>query len=313
MKKIVVLVAALSLAACSKDDGGSKSGQKPSVLNHPIVSAQKLNDNQKEEIHSLMSKNQLAPDLHLILAPADDGQDSKARKEKQIKEMSPEKKKIYDQILADCKVDSPATVKSGELNEAGSKQISDFLGTLSGEKCPVAASKQDHSETTVVESNMKALQDEYQRTGDASVFQRFAAKYNISDRQETSNKILDPQLQAQLGQKEQSSVMESSGSASTVGIDGKGGDTSFVSKGTLSLVTLNDQKVTAEIQLEIARSNGKQELYMEANFKFPSSNAVVQAFLDKDGGKKYFLNGEEMTEDQMKKIFGDNFSVQAND
>ncbi len=296
MKKIVFMMAALSLVACSKGDDKSKSADVRELVKKPA-----LNQTQKDEIKTFMTKARLLPSSDLFFTDSDVTELDKKQQQKEISELSAESKQIFDKIQSSCQIAKPAKTSVGSQSDVGDKTKSTVTLGIDGEKCPIAYKEHSESEIIVLESNAKSAPDV------ASLSQTKTSTGSTKK----SMKILTADLQSQIGYK----AAESTGTNSSTNTF-KSGILTIVDKSSTTTMTTTAQDRKIESVLVVERKSEianifsgtpaqKSDLYIKVEMQFPSSNPTIQIFrtVGETEGRLY-VNGELYSRTQIVELFG---------
>jgi hypothetical protein len=121
--------------------------------------------------------------------------------------------------------------------------------------------------------------------------------------------VLDPDLQKKSGILERSSTDSSTG---VLVVSEMKGSTYTRSTGQYSAKTVSGQTITVDATNEfLTDREQKTSGYFRYDFHMPSSEPTLQVYITPES-KRYYLNGQEMSEQQMKDMFGNSFSFEIN-
>jgi hypothetical protein len=286
MKRIMLFASALALAACS-NGGSSNSNPAPGpgqLGNHPIANKTALTDSQKLTIKNFSAKLEKMPDSGLFLPPENESSSDRQQRYDKKNKLSPEGKLNFDKIQNNCQFQFPQTV--------GSDQSSTMTSSIGGQGCPI-------------NFNQTVKSDSVGQPGGKSSTFKSTTSANLA--------ILDPAMASQVGFVKSTTNFSMSGSFTV----GEQTYRSYMSgTGGVTLQTVSGQNASMSMAMEMASTESSSKSYTEVTMNLDSISATVQVFVEsaqnQQASVKFFLNGQPTTEQELKSIFGDNFSVGNN-
>ncbi|MEZ0390993.1 MAG: hypothetical protein ACAH59_02180 [Pseudobdellovibrionaceae bacterium] len=308
MNKYLILMLALAMVACKKnDDSKSSDEQLAPSASYKVIQKEELSESQKEEIKQIGGKFTNMPGAHLLIKDDKESNESKAAHQKEISKMSGLKKQIFDNLSEKCStaISRPETEESSE--EPGSKSNQTKSEVISGDSCPMGYFGTDNTEITTISSNMKELEAEYKKKQDAKVFDKLKKTFLYKMDSENETQVKTEDLQSQVGFKKSKTTAVGEGKSTYM----KGASSSrYKMNGEIVVETLVGPTVKMNVMMDSLSSEGqKPDSYAEITMTYPSSSSTIQRFQKQDGEVKLYLNGQAVTEEQLKEIFGDmNFS-----
>lgn len=308
MKKYLALTLAVSFVACAgKDDNKSKEEAKLPTASYSVKKQSALTDSQKEEIKALMGRAQNMPKTYFFFDEPNLSEESVQRKKKEIAELTGVKKQIFQKIKADCEIKNPVRNENGKLDKVGDTQTVKTEASIVGNSCPIKHEQHDNSETVVHSTNLPDLKSEFEKTKDEKLFERISQSMSSKSKSKEVTSIVSEDLQSQTGLIAIRSEMSSEGTFTYSAAQTTG---RFKANGAVKFATKVGPSVEMAVLVDAATlKDGDKDAYMEATFKFPSSNVLVQAFLTKKNGEKHYLNGELTTAEEINKLLGMKFAV----
>lgn len=283
MKRILLFASALALAACS-NGGSSNSNPAPGpgqLGNHPIANKTALTDSQKMTIKNFSAKMEKMPDSGLFLPSQNETDTERQKRYQKQNKLSPEGKINFDKIQNNCQFQFPQTI--------GSDQNSTVTSSIGGQGCPIGFNQTIKSESTG------------QPDGKSSTFKTSTSANLV---------VLDPVMASQVGIVKSTTNFSMSGSF----VFGEQTYSSYMNgKGGVTLQTVSGQNASMSMSMEMASSEVGSKSYTEVTMNLDSISATVQVFVESSQNQqpsvKLYLNGQPTTEQELKAIFGDNFSV----
>lgn len=314
MKKVILGLAALGLMACSNNDGSkANTGDGALIPNQisekPLVQKAALNDAQKEEIQKFMAGSNLIPESDLIVTPKIESDTQKNRRLEKIQKLSKDQKEILDGLVANCDAPAPTEATEGDTNKAGSKSTTKSKSSVSGAQCPIQYEEDSVSENLVQSTNIDSIQAEYDKSHDSKAYENLKMVQNIKTSIDSHMKVVEAELQKKSGVLERSSTTSSSG---VLVVSGMKASTYTRSSGQYSAQTMSGSAITVDATNEfLVNSDQKTSGYFRFDFHMPSSEPTLQVYVTPEG-KRYYLNGQQMSEQEMKDLFGNSFSFDIN-
>lgn len=286
MKRILLFASALALAACS-NGGSSNSNPAPGpgqLGNHPIANKTALTTDQKTTIKNFSAKLEKMPDSSLFLPPQNESASDRQQRYDKKNKLSQDGKFNFDKIQNNCQFQVPQT--------SGSDQSSTVTSSIGGQGCPIAFNQTIKSDSTG------------KPDGKSSTF-KTTTSANLA--------VLDPAMASQVGFVKSSTNFSMSGSF----VVGEQTYSSYMSgTGGVTLQTVSGQNAAMSMAMEMASTEVSSKSYTEVTMTLDSISATVQVFVESAQNQqpsvKFYLNGQPTTEQELKSIFGDNFSVGNN-
>jgi hypothetical protein len=286
MKKLILLASAFSaaaLVACTEhgsSDAPPAQGVLPTSLSeHALVSKPPLTPQEKFVLKSFSDRMQVLPDPTAV-------GDEKGRRR-----LTPAARMNLKRLQAKCDIVSPKN-RSQDPNPYDNVKPVDTVTVIAGRQCPINYRSQTHSETV-----------NQTTSGSDSV-----ATFVTTAR--SDNRIVARDLQAQSGTLGSTVVAQFDGTISR-----QGPITRSFQKGTSQFViTLVDGRtVTVDMRLENVANETLRDSYVEATFNMGfATPPTLQMFQSRANGTRAYLNGQPISELELKQLFGSNFKMMMN-
>ncbi len=293
MKKLVVLLAVMSLLACSKNDDHSSGGSGPENESRELVNKPELTKDQNTEIKEIMAKFSLMPNTALLLGSATESESAKTEREAKIQKLGSESKQIFDKVKDSCEISAPKQTVSGDQKKVGSKEVVKSVASIDGSKCPIQYKENGSEESEVIETNA-----EDSKTTQENLKQKSKSSATVS----TALKVTGQDLQTQVGFKE--STTEST-RTDLFQVNGQNGNLTSKNLSNATVVTAQDKKIKMRQLFEFKNEGDKVEYYLRLDMDFPSSSPTIQIIKKADDKEQtIYLNGKKVTADQLQDLFG---------
>lgn len=286
MKRIMLFASALALAACTNSESSKPiEGHIPEKLeDRPVIIRTPLTSAEMRTIKNLNAKVSKMPEATLFLPAADEYSSKKAERLEKISKLEQDGKLIYDRIQNNCQFGFP--------QKTGSEEFSTVTSSINGNNCPIHFTEQNQSQVTK---------------------QPDGKKYIVKVASLSNLQILDPSMQNLVGHTKSRINFSANGVFAYPEEDPSSYTTYMSGSGGITLQTLNGQNAAMNASFEMLRRGEKFSAYMEVNYTLGSISATVQVYSDEDRdskNSKFFLNGQPITETELKDTFGDNFHME---
>lgn len=311
MKIIGLILLPFFLLACSSSDGGSSNNGgggtnlPDQIENKPLVAKAALTEDQKALVRSTLRKLALMPSADLYLPPHDETYEDKQERLEKIQKLSTEAKKIYDQIVAQCILNSGVPVKEGTAQAPPGSTFSEYVqSTASGANCVVNVVHTSQTNGVVLENNVDQVLKEYEQTGDKSVLDKLRNTIQIKT-------IVD---QKHLHQSAAvTDVTGTTGMNLNASMDGilqlkihQGSmimnlHMKFVGEGTLALV--DNSSIRMIMEGETLQKDELVQAYNSQTFIFPGFDFTVQIY-ENNESTRFYLNGDEISQKELEDLLG---------
>jgi hypothetical protein len=293
MKKLVVLLAVLSLMACSKNEDHPSGSSSVDNESHELVTKPELTKDQNAEIKEITSKASLMPKTSLLLAPESESESEKTERQARIEKLGSESKQIFDKLKDSCELGAPKKTVTGDQKKVGSKEVVKTLASIDGAKCPIQYKESSTDESVVIETNLDSIQGKNDT---------LKQKSKSSATESTSLKVIGQDLQGQVGFKE---VTTESTRSDLFQVNGKNGDLTSKNLSHSTIVTAQDKKIKFRQLIEFMNQGDKFDYYSRLDMDFPSSSPTIQIIKKTDDKEQtIYLNGKKITTEQLQEIFG---------
>ncbi|MES3038580.1 MAG: hypothetical protein V4736_11805 [Bdellovibrionota bacterium] len=299
LKTALVLSLALALNGCSNGSSSpaaAPANELPTALGEPAISQKPmLNVVEKDVLKAVFANSNEIPGVSLYLIKPNETESEKAERLKKTAALSNAAKATLVDIQSQCKLVMPTQIQDGQLKpEAGSSVVQTSNASASGAACPVNVVTGSKSTTTIIES-----------TADFS-----AAKFSTAGTSSENQLVISDELQRRTRISATGNQMTFS--ALSVSANNTFGMHMNMS-GRLTMSHLDYGQVTADIKADILSKGTpagtpQSEANLSMNIRLANIDADVQ-MIQKNDHKRYYLNGQQLTEKEFKAIFGEGIDL----